>query len=61
MQTDQQKLPETGPDDLTLNTDCPNCGNAKLVLLSACCKYERLGWEVVKKCPLLCGYIKRVL
>lgn len=55
------ELPETGPDDLTLDIQCPNCGDAQLVLLPACCKHERLGWEIVKKCPLLCGYIERVL
>ena len=57
----EAQLPETGPDDMTLNQTCPNCGKAQLVLTSACCKYERLGWEIVKKCPLICGYIERVL
>lgn len=55
------KIPETGPDNMTLDIECPNCKQAQLVLLPACCKYERLGWEVVKKCPLQCGYVERVL
>jgi len=55
------EIPETGPDNLTLNIECPKCHQAMLVLLPACCKYERLGWEIVKKCPLQCGFVERVL
>lgn len=54
-------VPETAADGMTLDQTCPLCQRAKLVVLPACCKYERLGWEIVKKCPLLCGYIERVL
>ena len=61
MATEESQIPKTGSDGMTLKTACPNCGRSKLVLLPACCKYERLGWEIVKKCPLQCGYIERVL
>lgn len=61
MEINQREVPETGPDNLTLNIECPNCHQAMLVLLPACCKYERLGWEIVKKCPLQCGFVERVL
>lgn len=61
MEQADTRIPETGPDGMTLNLLCPNCGKAKLVLTGACCKYERLGWQIVKKCPLICGFIERVL
>lgn len=49
------------PDGLTLRIGCPGCGRARLVVMPACCKYQKLGWEIVKKCPLQCGYVERVL
>jgi len=57
----ETREPATAPDGMTLDQDCPKCGRTKLVLTGACCKHERLGWQVVKKCPLLCGFIERVL
>lgn len=61
MESANTKEPATASDGMTLNQDCPNCGRAKLVLTGACCKYARMGWEVVKKCPLICGFMERVL
>lgn len=57
----EEQIPETGSDGMTLDQTCPDCGRAKVVVLPACCKYQRMGWDIIKKCPLLCGYWEGII
>ena len=61
MEQAEIREPETAPDGMTLAQKCPKCGKTNLVLTGACCKYARRGWEIMKKCPYLCGFVERVL